>query len=122
MRFLLQRWPYHFSKKVKTKLKVLMSLQPLDKNEALKNSSCAFSAMSSVSLARWFFKGKWTQCDQIGRYLKDLRCNFSHKSSPCIWRHFLKIAILNLNFCGNFWGKLGYFLFQYLVTLKVVIS
>ena len=68
---------------------------------------------------------KWCQCDQIGRFLKNLGDKISYKSSPNDWKLFVQLK-KNLLFCknyccyflGNFWKHLGYFLLQHLVTLN----
>ena len=56
-----------------------------------------------------FLHRSWVQCDEIGPFLKLLMDQFSCKNSD--------------HWCGYFWGncweKLGYFLFQNLVTLLV---
>ena len=68
------------------------------------------------------------QCDQIGLLLKGLGDKRSFKSSrPNVWQLlglFLKTDISQINLLkqhfGNFCTKLGYFLFQHLVTVFVI--
>ena len=64
------------------------------------------------------------QCNQIGRLLKGFGNKFSFNNSQNILRllgYFEKNFLLSKHCCGNFLAtfgeKLGFFLFQYLVTL-----
>ena len=64
------------------------------------------------------------QCDQLGYFLKVFVINPSNKSSQNIEKHlgyFESRLFLCKNgydyFFGHIWGRFGYFLFYYLVTL-----
>ena len=65
------------------------------------------------------------QCDQIGRFSKDLGHKFSYKISPnncwLFWL-FLVLHFLRKNCCYYFLGYfLGYFSFQHLVTVFTTV-
>ena len=66
------------------------------------------------------------QCDQIGRFFKFVVTNLLTTKVAQILRDcftFSKNIILNkkllLPLLGNFWGNLGYFVLQHLVTLTM---
>ena len=87
--------------------------------------------MSQITLKikPWCTYYSTISCDQIGRFWKFLVTYLCCKSSPNVWwlleplwKHHLKVKNAVVTFTITFWKTLGYFLFQYLVTLELVTT